>query len=114
VREWITDGILKTEERYQRAATTQNNQTGSGSQGERATNFTFTSLLKYNPLSYWFMSVTYYHYFDEKLKAPWNPDFSYVFGYDDWHPYTLSLLYSNYGGNRLNPDRDKNEKFTRL
>ncbi|MBI3248278.1 MAG: hypothetical protein HYZ50_17365 [Deltaproteobacteria bacterium] len=94
--------------------TTPNSNAGSGSQGERATNMTFTASLKYNPLSYWFMNVTYYHYFDENRKASWNPDFSYVFGYDDWHPYTFSLVYSNYGGNRLNPDRDKKEKFTRI
>ena len=93
---------------------TPGNQEGSGSQGERTPSMTFTASLRYNPLSYWFINATYYRYFDEKQQASWDPDFSYVFGYDDWHPYTFSLLYSNYGGNRLNPDHSKGEKFTRF
>ncbi|WP_180137158.1 hypothetical protein [Desulfoluna butyratoxydans] len=81
---------------------------------------TVSATFKYNPLSYWFASVTFYGYlnFDESnpwcpdCRAPWDPDFSYVFGYDDWHPYTFSLTYANYGGNRLNPDKEKGEKVT--
>lgn len=66
--------------------------------------------IKYNPLSYWFAGATFYRYLDQNQQADWNPDFSYTFGYDDWHPYTLSLIYSNYGGNRLSPEKD--ETFT--
>ncbi len=85
----------------------------SGIQRERSNNnITFQASIKYNPLTYWFFSTTLYYYLDQSLQAPYNPDFSYSFGYDDWHPYTLSLVYSNYGGNRLNPDKQLNEKFT--
>lgn len=87
---------------------------GEGSQGERSRNFTLATSVKFNLHSYWFFNVTYYTYLNQKTKAPWNPDFSYVFGYDDWHPYTFSLLYSNYGGNRLNPNKKRGEKFTRI
>ena len=39
-------------------------------------------------------------------------DFTYSFGYDDWHPYTFSLVYSNFGTNKLFPRKSKGEKFT--
>lgn len=63
----------------------------------------YRTTVKYNPISYWFASATYYRYLDTRSQADWNPDFSYTFGYDDWHPYTLSLIYANYGGNRIFP-----------
>ncbi|MEM7252636.1 MAG: hypothetical protein AAF493_14570 [Pseudomonadota bacterium] len=88
---------------------------GVGSQGTRSGNTpTLNASFKYNPISYWFFATTFAFYLDPELQAPWNGDFTYVFGYDDWHPYTLSFLYSNYGGNRLNPDRSKGERFTRF
>ncbi|MFQ5628580.1 MAG: hypothetical protein ACE5I1_07455 [bacterium] len=86
---------------------------GIGDQGSRAnTNITLSAGIKYNPLSYWYVAVTFYKYLRHDLQAPWNPDFSYVFGYDDWHPYTFSLTYANYGGNRLFPDRANGEQRT--
>jgi hypothetical protein len=87
---------------------------GSGSQGEKGHNMTLTASMKYNPLSYWYVSATFYKYLRKGYQASWDPDFSYVFGYDDWHPYTFSLTYSNYGGNRLRPDRKKGERFSRF
>ena len=45
-------------------------------------------------------------------KQPWNPDFSYSFGYDDWHPNTFNIQYANYSNNRLRPTRG--EKFTKF
>jgi len=58
--------------------------------------------------------VTFLEYLERGLQRPWNPDFSYVFGYNDWRPYTFSLVYANYGGNRLNPDRKRGEHPTRF
>ncbi|OAN13794.1 hypothetical protein A3K86_14640 [Photobacterium jeanii] len=60
-----------------------------------------TLSLKYVIIGNWFVSGTLYYYFDKEQQQPWNPDFTYVFGYSDWRPYTFSLLYSNYGGNRF-------------
>ncbi len=80
--------------------------TGS-TQGPYNHNTTSTLSLKYSIVSSWFVSGTVYHYWDQDQKQPWNPDFTYVFGYSDWRPYTLSLVYSNYGGNRFNPDPDQ-------
>ena len=81
-----------------------------------------SATVKYNPISYWYISATFYGYLDfdsediwcQDCRASWDPDFSYTFGYDDWHPYTFSLVYSNYGGNRIKPDRDKEETITKF
>ncbi len=87
-------------------------QSGSGTQGAQAGHSpTLRASLRYTPLSYWFGSATFYAYPSDS-QASWEPDFTYSFGYDDWHPYTLSLVYSNYGGNRLHPDSSKGEKVT--
>lgn len=89
------------------------NTDGLGSQGTRAArNRALNVGISYNPLSYWFASMNFTRYLDQGLQAPWNPDFTYTFGYNDWHPWTLSLVYANYGGNRLNPDRAAGEKRT--
>lgn len=88
---------------------------GVNSQGSRAlSNQTLTASVKYNPISYWFASATFYRYVNSGLQKSWNPDFSYVIGYDDWHPWTLGFLYSHYGGNRLKPDRSRGETVSDL
>jgi hypothetical protein len=85
---------------------------GSGLQGEAAASPTLQFGIKYVPLTSWFASMTFVKYVRSELQQPWSPDFSYVFGYDDWHPYTLSAQYANYGGNRLRPDAAKRERRT--
>jgi len=86
---------------------------GLDSQGTRsARNQTVNLGLSYNPLSYWFFNANFSGYINSDLQAAWNPDFTYTFGYNDWHPWTLSLVYANYGGNRLNPDRSAGETHT--
>lgn len=87
---------------------------GEGFEGAPGLNRTFNTTIKYTPLGSWFGQITHYHYFRESLQRSWSPDFSYGFGYNDWRPYTLSLTYANYGGNRLRPDRAQGEKRTRF
>ncbi|MGF1730032.1 hypothetical protein [Photobacterium kasasachensis] len=70
-------------------------------QGPTNNNMVASLSLKYTVLGNWFISGTLYHYLDKDQQQPWNPDFTYVFGYSDWRPYTLSLIYANYGGNRF-------------
>ena len=83
---------------------------GHGNQGQQsASSPTGTLSFKYSPLSFWFAQTSFYKYTSPQLQAPWNPDFTYSFGYDDYHPYTFSLVYSNYGGNRLFPDATKGQ-----
>lgn len=75
---------------------------------------TVRATVKYNPVGAWFAAGTFYYYKDSELQQEWNPDFSYVIGYDDWRPYTFSLVYSNYGGNRFNPDREEGSQVTEI
>jgi hypothetical protein len=60
--------------------------------------------LQYRPLGHWFANVTLHKYLDKSERKPWDPDFTYSFGYDDWHPYTFSLVYANYAKNRFDPE----------
>jgi len=88
-------------------------QSGAGREGDlNANNISYSASLKYKPLGNWFISAAAIKYHNSELQKPWNPDFVYTFGYSDWRPYTLSLVYANYGGNRLNPDRASGEKAT--
>jgi len=88
------------------------NERGYLTQGQYATNYALFGSVTYVPVSFWFWNITAYKYLDNKYKAPWHPEFSYRFGYDDWHPYTFSLVYGNYGGNRIFPDESKGEEWT--
>jgi hypothetical protein len=85
---------------------------GSGNNGGPPSSPTLQLGLKYVPLASWFLSVNFARYVRPALQKPWNPDFTYVFGYDDWHPYTFSAQYANYGGNRLRPDASRGERRT--
>lgn len=79
----------------------QNSTSGSGTQGGQASTSTLQLGIRYNPVSYWFATFTAYRYLHPSAQQSWDPDFTYSFGYDDWHPYTFSLIYGNYTGNRF-------------
>jgi|GEM_PF-6704670 len=83
--------------------TNENGDVGAGTQGEPAVSPTFQAEFRVEPVSYWFGSIAFYRYLYGDRQRPWNPDFTYTFGYDDWHPDTISLVYGNYAGNRLRP-----------
>jgi hypothetical protein len=86
---------------------------GLGSQGQQqAATPTINVSVKYSPITYWFVQTTFYAYLAPNKQQPWNPDFSYTFGYEDYHPYTFSLVYSNYGGNRFRPNKALHEQFS--
>ena len=101
----LFDGLSGNVGFHQPLAETESANIPAGStQGPSNVNQTLTLSLKYSIAGAWFVSGTVYHYLDSDQQQAWNPDFTYVFGYSDWRPYTLSLVYSNYGGNRFNPD----------
>jgi hypothetical protein len=62
---------------------------------------TVAATFRYNPRSFWYARATFIAYVEPSRRQPWNPDFTYGFGYDDWHPGTVSLTYENFGGNCL-------------
>lgn len=80
---------------------------GAGFQGSPAVSPTLQAELRYATRDYWFGAITFYRYLLGDRQRPWNPDFTYTFGYDDWHPGTFSLVYANYSGNRLSPRRGR-------
>jgi hypothetical protein len=86
---------------------------GAESQGQRFTSPSLGATVTYSPLGYWFVSATFLYYLNPSTRAPWDPDFVYRFGYDDWHPYTFSLMYWSVGGNRFRASENRG-KITHL
>ncbi len=77
---------------------------GDSSTGDMLSGSSMLTLgLHYQPVGYWFGQITVQAYLEKGKRAPWNGDFTYSFGYDDYHPYTFSLAYSNYSNNRFRP-----------
>ncbi len=68
--------------------------------GIEGINQNLSATIKYSPIDHWFIQLTAVNYLDNGLQQPWEPDFTYVFGYSDWRPYTFSLVYANFSGNR--------------
>ncbi len=87
---------------------------GGGTQGPPPADMLVFASLYYFPVGYWFVNVSLFQYINRAQSLPWQPDFTYSFGYNDWHPYTFSLIYGNYGGNKFAPDASKGEAFTRF
>ncbi|NML16407.1 hypothetical protein [Azohydromonas caseinilytica] len=87
---------------------------GFQSQGEVPSSPTLQLGLRYMPLEGWFVRTNLLRYLNPSEQRPWNPDFTYAFGFEDWRPYTFSFFYSNDGGNRFHPDRARGERVTRF
>ena len=49
---------------------------------------------------FYFEGATYF-YVKPKHKQPWDPDYSYGFGYFDWRPFRMSVTYGNWVINRF-------------
>lgn len=76
---------------------------GGEDAGERTPTTPMATLgFRYTPAENWFAHVTLNGYLSDD-RQPWQGDFSYSFGYDDWRPKTFSLVYANYTNNRFNP-----------
>jgi hypothetical protein len=78
---------------------------GRGTQGSTAASPNLQALVRWHPIrgSYWFVQGVFYKYLRGDRQQAWHPDFTYSFGYDDWHPDTWSLVYANYTGTRFQP-----------
>ncbi|CAA6822178.1 MAG: Unknown protein [uncultured Sulfurovum sp.] len=57
-----------------------------------------------NPHSYYFLGVTSSFDINSYENPYYQPDFSYSFGYSDWHMDTFSWNYSNYANNKFSPE----------
>jgi len=60
--------------------------------------------LKFMPAGCWFAETGFFYYIEKNERKSWEPDFIYRFGCEDWRPYALSLIYSNFAGNRSYSD----------
>jgi hypothetical protein len=57
--------------------------------------------VKYTIYKWLHFTWSAYWYPDRDQRQPWDPDFTYQFGFMNWRPGTLSLQYNNFAGNRL-------------
>lgn len=57
----------------------------------------------FSPIKYLFFGATFSKDLNGYSNQYYQPDFSYSFGYSDWHPDTWSLVYSNYSDNKIAP-----------
>ncbi len=51
--------------------------------------------------SFYIESAVYYYFNAGKVKQPWDPDYSFGFGYFDYRPFRFSLTYGNWVINRF-------------
>ncbi len=56
-----------------------------------------------SPIKYFFLGATFNKDINGYKNIYYQPDFSYSFGYSDWHTDTWSLIYSNYSDNKITP-----------
>jgi chemotaxis protein histidine kinase CheA len=63
-----------------------------------------------NPHSYYFFGMTSSLDLNNYESPYYQPDFSYSFGYSDWHMDTFSWNYSNYANNKFSP-KDDEDRF---
>lgn len=61
------------------------------------------TILTINPHSYYFLGMTSSFDLNNYTNPYYQPDFSYSFGYSDWHMDTFSWNYSNYANNKFSP-----------
>jgi len=57
-----------------------------------------------NPYSYFFAGTTMSFDLNNYENIYYQPDFSYSFGYSDWHLNTFEFIYSNYANNKFTPE----------
>ncbi len=86
--------------------------TSGGDEYARIYKQLFTETLSFNPFPPYYARITFFQYLRDEYQQDYEPDFSYSFGIANYAPHSFSLEYSNFGGNRLNPNKEKGEKFT--
>lgn len=84
---------------------------GQGGQGSRTPPATLQleARLRHPQEPGLFAQAVLFRYASSSRQRPWDPDFTYALGYERWEPGTLSLVYANYAGTRLAPDRSRGE-----
>jgi len=63
--------------------------------------------LFFSPAKYFFATAFLSKTLNNKHNKYYEPDFSYSFGYANWHQNTFGLVYSNYADNKFNPTGKK-------
>jgi hypothetical protein len=62
---------------------------------------TFGVAMRYTIYKNIYVESAVYYYAEPFKRQPWDPDFTYGFGYFDWRSFRLSLTYGNWAINRF-------------
>jgi len=62
---------------------------------------TYGGGLRYTVYRNIYIESALYFYINPEKKQPWDPDYSYGFGYFDWRSFRISLTYGNWVINRF-------------
>ncbi|HXB40659.1 MAG TPA: hypothetical protein VNZ49_08960 [Bacteroidia bacterium] len=62
---------------------------------------TFGLALRYTIYKNIYVESAVYYYTEPFKRQPWDPDFTYGFGYFDWRSFRLSITYGNWAINRF-------------
>jgi hypothetical protein len=57
--------------------------------------------MRYNFWKSLYVESAVYGYISPRHKQPWDPDYTYGFGWFDWRPFRLSITYGNWVINRF-------------
>jgi hypothetical protein len=75
-----------------------------GGSGKRKTSLSLGC--RYTRPEGWYLEAAVFAYPQRGQQQPWDPDYTYGFGYADAGPGTLTVKYNNYSGNRF-PGRER-------
>lgn len=56
-------------------------------------------------------SAVYFYFNPSRQKQPWDPDYTYGFGYFDWRAFRLSVTYGNWAINRFSWNKSFYPKY---
>jgi hypothetical protein len=62
--------------------------------------FVLGSSVRWSIANNFYIESAAYYYPSKETQLPWDPDFTYGFGYFDWRPFTISVSYGNWIANR--------------
>ena len=67
--------------------------------------------LKYILFNNFFISGSASYYPRKDIRLPWDSDYTYGFGFENWRPWKLTLIYSNYSNHYPWKDQTMNSGF---
>ncbi len=73
---------------------------------------TLGSSVRWSIIDKFYIESAIYYYPKKEAKLPWDPDYTYGFGYFNWEAFKLNISYGNWIANRFSAtDKEMNHSF---